>query len=81
MFGPQEERLLDGVDLVVVAPAVPVRIPLIEAAYRRGIRVISEVELAAELAQSPFYAVTGTNGKTTTVTLLGLLLQTKYGAE
>ncbi len=81
VFGPQEERLLDGVDLVVVAPAVPVRIPLIQAAYRRGIRVISEVELAAELAQSPFYAVTGTNGKTTTVTLLGLLLQTKYGKE
>ena len=81
VFGPQEERLLDGIDLVVVAPAVPVRIPLIQAAYRRGIRVISEVEFAAELAQSPFYAVTGTNGKTTTVTLLGLLLQTKYGAE
>ena len=81
VFGPQEESLLDGIDLVVVAPAVPVRIPLIQAAYRRGIRVISEVELAAELAQSPFYAVTGTNGKTTTVTLLGLLLQTKYGEE
>lgn len=81
VFGPQEETLLEDIDLVVCAPAVPVRIPLIQAAQRRGIRVISEVELAGDLAQSPFYAVTGTNGKTTTVTLLGLLLQTKYGEE
>ena len=81
VFGPQEETLLEDIDLVVCAPAVPVRIPLIQAAQRRGIRVISEVELAGDLAQSPFYAVTGTNGKTTTVTLLGLLLKTKYGEE
>lgn len=81
VFGPQEETLLEDIDLVVCAPAVPVRIPLIQAAQRCGIRVISEVELAGDLAQSPFYAVTGTNGKTTTVTLLGLLLKTKYGEE
>lgn len=81
VFGPQEETFLEDIDLVVCAPAVPVRIPLIQAAQRRGIRVISEVELAGDLAQSPFYAVTGTNGKTTTVTLLGLLLKTKYGEE
>lgn len=81
VFGPQEETLLEDIDLVLCAPAVPVRIPLIQAAQRRGIRVISEVELAGDLAQSPFYAVTGTNGKTTTVTLLGLLLKTKYGEE
>ena len=45
---------------------------------KRGIEVISEIELAWRLAKAPIYAVTGTNGKTTTVTLLGLLLETLH---
>ena len=77
-FGPQQESLLEGVDTVIVSPAVPVRIPLIQAAYEKGIRVMSEVELAYDIAESPICAVTGTNGKTTTTTLLGLLLETHY---
>ena len=81
LLGEQQEKQLDGVSLVVVSPAVPVCIPLIQAAIARGIEVISEIELAYRLAKAPIYAVTGTNGKTTTVTLLGLLLQTKYGQE
>lgn len=81
VFGPQENSLLDGVDLVVVSPAVPMRIPLIKEALQRNISVISEVDLAQKLAASPFFAVTGTNGKTTTVTLLGQLLETIYGKE
>ena len=40
---------------------------------------MSEVELAYRLAEAPIYAITGTNGKTTTTTLLGLLLQTSFG--
>ena len=78
VFGPQQESLLDGVSLMLVSPAVPCRIPIIQAAYRRKIRVTTEVELAYELAESPICAVTGTNGKTTTVTLLGLLLATRF---
>lgn len=77
-FGPQAEELLEGVSLVIVSPAVPARIPLIQAAYQRGIRVASEVELAYQLKKAPICAVTGTNGKTTTVTLLGLLLETHF---
>lgn len=77
-FGQQQENLLDGTDMVIVSPAVPERIPLIQAAYRRKIRVLTEVEMAYELSESPICAVTGTNGKTTTVTLLGLLLATRF---
>ena len=77
-FGAQEEDQLDGVTRVIVSPAVPVRVPLIQAAYRRGIRVESEIELAYHLARSPIFAVTGTNGKTTTTMLLGRLLKTVY---
>ena len=78
VFGPQENSLLEGVDLIIMSPAVPVRIPLIQEAYKRGIKVTSEVELAWSLAKSPMLAVTGTNGKTTTVTLLGMLMRTRY---
>ena len=78
LFGKQTDDQLDGVDLIIVSPAVPLRIPLLQSAIARGIEIISEVELAYDLARSPICAVTGTNGKTTTVTLLGLLLETAY---
>lgn len=77
-FGKQTEELLRGVDLIIVSPAVPLKIPLLKSAAAKGIKIISEVELAYDLAQSPICAVTGTNGKTTTVTLLGLLLKTAF---
>ena len=81
VFGAQEEALLDGCSLLLLSPAVPIAIPLASAAKRRGIRITSEVELAASLARSPIFAVTGTNGKTTTTTLLGLLLAERFGKE
>lgn len=78
VFGAQTEEMLDGIDMVILSPAVPVRIPIIKAAYAKNIRVTTEIELAYELAKSSICAVTGTNGKTTTTTLLGLLLKTKF---
>lgn len=80
VFGPQAASLLTGVDIVILSPAVPARIPLIKAARDAGIRVMSEVELAYLIAKAPMAAVTGTNGKTTTTTLLGLLLKAHYDA-
>ena len=77
-LGKQTEDLLSGVDKIIVSPAVPIKIPLLVAAKSKGIEIISEVEFAYGLAKSPICAVTGTNGKTTTVTLLGLLLKEKF---
>lgn len=77
-LGKQTEELLSGVDKIIVSPAVPIKIPLLVAAKSKGIPIISEVEFAYDLAKSPICAVTGTNGKTTTVTLLGLLLKEKF---
>lgn len=77
-LGKQSEELLSGVDLIIVSPAVPIKIPVLKAAAEKNIPIISEVELAYNLAKSPICAVTGTNGKTTTVTLLGLLLKEKF---
>ena len=53
VFGAQREELLGGVDLLVLSPAVPERIPLVQAARARGIRVTTEVELAGEIARAP----------------------------
>ena len=77
-LGKQTEELLQGVDKIIVSPAVPIKIPVLKAAAQKNIPIISEVEFAFGLAQSPICAVTGTNGKTTTVTLLGLLLKEKF---
>ena len=77
-LGKQTDELLRGIDLIIVSPAVPIKIPVLKTAAEKNIPIISEIELAYDLAKSPICAVTGTNGKTTTVTLLGLLLAEKF---
>ena len=74
--GSEDERLLDGVELLVKSPGVPGESPLPAAARARGIELWSEVELGYRLLQAhPFVGVTGTNGKTTTVELLGAIFR------
>jgi len=62
---------LDGVRTVVKSPGVPRGAPVIAAALERGVEVMGELELAWRAIPNRFIAVTGTNGKTTTVELLG----------
>jgi UDP-N-acetylmuramoylalanine--D-glutamate ligase len=66
-------ELLDRVQTVVKSPGVPNEAPAIAAARKRGVEVIGELELAWRLLPNRFVAVTGTNGKTTTVELLGAI--------
>jgi UDP-N-acetylmuramoylalanine--D-glutamate ligase len=70
-LGREEERLLQGIDLVVKSPGVPGETVLVQGARARGIPVWSEIELGARLLPNPVLGVTGTNGKTTTSELLG----------
>jgi UDP-N-acetylmuramoylalanine--D-glutamate ligase len=72
--GARYESSLDEADLVVISPGVPYRLAPLEAVRRRGVKVISELELASRFLRSPLLAVTGTNGKSTTVTLIGKFL-------
>jgi len=63
--------LLDRIGAVVKSPGVPAEAPVITAARERGTPVLGELELAWRLLANEFVAVTGTNGKTTTVELIG----------
>ena len=68
--GHQDESLLDNVDRIIISPGISLDSPIVKAAKERGIEVVSEVELAYDISKSPILGVTGTNGKTTTSTLL-----------
>ena len=67
--------LLDQLDLVVVSPGVPSTIIPIRYAERAGAEVIGEVELAYRYLKGRIIAITGSNGKTTTTSLIGELLR------
>jgi len=64
---------LEGMRCVIKSPGVPQEAPVIAAASERGIPVVGEAEFAWRLLPNEFVAVTGTNGKTTTVELLGAI--------
>ncbi len=72
--GGHPERIFIEADLIVLSPGVP-KIPAILEARRHGVKVISELELAWLLSDSPFIGITGTNGKSTVTTLVGLMLK------
>jgi len=67
--------LLDGVELVVPSPGVPRVHPLLVTARARGIPIASEIELAARLGRGRLVAITGTNGKSTTTSVVGRALE------
>jgi UDP-N-acetylmuramoylalanine--D-glutamate ligase len=74
-FGSEQLAWLDGVDRVIPSPGVPMEIPLLAAAVARKISVSSEIELAYHFFRAPLIAITGTNGKSTTTTLIGKMLE------
>jgi UDP-N-acetylmuramoylalanine--D-glutamate ligase len=69
------ELLDEGFELIVKNPGIPYNNPMIEGAFEKGIPVITEVELAYQIAEAPFVGITGTNGKTTTTTLVFEMLK------
>ena len=63
---------VDDIDMAVVSPGVPLDLPFILKLKSKNIEIIGEVELAYRLSQNPmFIGITGTNGKTTTTSLVG----------
>ncbi|NLB89869.1 MAG: UDP-N-acetylmuramoyl-L-alanine--D-glutamate ligase, partial [Clostridiales bacterium] len=74
-LGENPENLLDKVEKIVISPGVPIQAPFIVRAKEKNISVIGEMELGYQIAQGEMIAITGTNGKTTTTTLVGEILK------
>ncbi len=74
-LGGEDLNWLEGVDIVVPSPGVPMNNLLLQKALQRGVEIISEIELAYRSLSLPLIAVTGTNGKSTTTTLIGEILK------
>jgi UDP-N-acetylmuramoylalanine--D-glutamate ligase len=72
--GGHGERTFRDQDLIVISPGVPFDAPQLKQARELGIKVIGEVELACQFLQGQVIAITGSNGKTTTTTLVGEIL-------
>lgn len=72
-LGAPPEALLDGVDLIVLSPVIPIFKPFVKTAFKMGIEVIGEIELGYRYCdpQAKFVCIGGTNGKTTTTALTG----------
>ena len=72
-FGGHSEKVYDC-SLMVISPGVPTNAPVVLEAQKRGINIVAEIEVASWFCSGPSIAITGSNGKTTTTTLLGRIL-------
>src|ERR1019366_2489814 len=73
-FRMQAHESFQDCDLIVLSPVVPADLPPLVEARRRGVRVVGEVELAAPFLRGRTIGITGSNGKTTTTSLVGHIL-------
>ncbi len=74
-LGEDSVKLLDEADILMISPGVPIDAPVVKAAKEKGIPVVGELELASSLLNGDMLAISGTNGKTTTTTLLGKIFE------
>jgi len=74
-LGADLDKASENADMIVLSPGVPHTLNPILRAKAKNIPVIGEIELASRFIEEPITAITGTNGKTTTTTLLGEMLK------
>lgn len=70
--------IFNNIELIIVSPGVPLDLPFIKKADELNIPIWSEIELSYRLCESDIIAITGTNGKTTTTTLVGQIMKAYY---
>lgn len=71
ILGGLDEAVLAAADRIIVSPGLSLQHPQLQAAQRRGIPLLGDIELFAQHARAPIAAITGSNGKSTVTTLLG----------
>lgn len=82
MLGVPPEALLDGIDLMILSPVIPIFRPFVQSAMEKGIEVIGEIELGYRYSDrgTRFVCIGGTNGKTTTTALTGEIFKAHHKA-
>ena len=75
IIGDLSEDMISELALVVLSPGVPTDLPLVNQLRDKGLKIWGEIELAYEFSKGDVLAITGTNGKTTTTSLLGAIMQ------
>lgn len=78
ILGVLSDEIISTLDFVVLSPGVPTDLPIVEQFKKLGITVLGEIELAYQLSKGRVVAITGTNGKTTTTTLVGKLMKNYF---
>ncbi|MCR4996135.1 MAG: UDP-N-acetylmuramoyl-L-alanine--D-glutamate ligase [Butyrivibrio sp.] len=78
IIGEISDEVLDELVLVVPSPAVPLDAPTVLRIKEKNIPIWSEIELAYNFAKGKLVAITGTNGKTTTTTLVGEIMKAHF---
>ncbi len=78
LLGTIPDGLLEGIDLAVLSPGVPTDLELVNRIRDKKIPVWGEIELAYYFSKGKIVGITGTNGKTTTTTLVGEIMKTYY---
>ncbi|MBR1392188.1 MAG: UDP-N-acetylmuramoyl-L-alanine--D-glutamate ligase [Lachnospiraceae bacterium] len=77
-IGELPPEVIATLDVAVLSPGVPVDLPIVEQLRDAGVRIIGEIELAYQLSKGRIAAITGTNGKTTTTSLVGEIMKKQY---
>ena len=78
ILGELSEEVMEHIDLVVLSPGVPTDLPMVNELRDRQIPIWGEIELAYNYAKGKIVAITGTNGKTTTTSLTGQILENYF---
>lgn len=78
ILGELPEEMLSQLDVAVLSPGVPTDLPIVNKMREKGVLIWGEIELAYVFGKGRILAITGTNGKTTTTTLLGEIMKAAY---
>lgn len=78
VLGEFPKELLSRLDMAVLSPGIPCDLPVVKELEKNDIEIIGEIELAYRMGKGKILAITGTNGKTTSTTLLGEIMKAAY---
>ncbi len=78
--GIMDESIIDTIDLVILSPGVPTDLDVVNKFREKNIPIWGEIELAYHFSKGKIIGITGTNGKTTTTSLVGDIMKTYYNS-